>query len=197
MSEALAPRPAADPLTDPTLTDDDATTAPDAPAASAAPAAPAASTGNTPSGTAARAETVTCPECGTRATVALTRREAGDFCARCDFPLFWTPSTIQLGDRDTATDTLRRLPGTGGRVTVASAACPHCNEANPLSAVVCVRCGLPMVVEEAPPAPVPVAPPPAPQPPPEQRSLLWLWLVLGATAAVAVLLVWWFAAGRG
>jgi hypothetical protein len=32
---------------------------------------------------------------------------------------------------------------------------------------------------------------------PERRSLLWLWLVLGATAALAVVLTWWLAAGRG
>src|SRR4051794_15838214 len=99
---------------------------------------------------------VTCPECGTRASVALTRRESTDFCTRCDFPLFWTPQTIQIGDRATAQESLRRLPGTAGKVTVASTACPHCGEANPLIAETCARCGLPMVLAPA--------PPPAPEP---------------------------------
>ncbi len=139
---------------------------------------------------------VTCPECGTQATVALSERDAADFCARCDYPLFWTPQTIQLGDRDTDGDTLRRLPGTAGQVTVASIPCPHCGEVNPLAAETCTRCGLPMVVVPPPepePAPEPVVVVPPPPPPvPEPRSLWWVWTLLGVTTLVLVaLLVWW------
>ncbi|WP_436699427.1 hypothetical protein [Nocardioides sp. BYT-33-1] len=139
---------------------------------------------------------VTCPECGTQATVALGQRDAADFCARCDYPLFWTPQTIQLGDRETDGATLRRLPGTAGQVTVASVPCPHCGEVNPLAAESCTRCGLPMVVAPPPepdpePEPVLVVPPP-PVPEPEPHSLWWAWALLGSTALLLVaLLVWW------
>lgn len=139
-----------------------------------------------------RRETVTCPDCGTSAEVTLTRRDAADFCSRCDFPLFWTPAAIQLGDRDTDESTLRRLPGTAGRLTVASATCPHCHEANPLAATECGRCGRPMVIAPAPVVVAPPPPPPAPPPEPEPRSLWWLWLLLGTTAVLlAVLVGWW------
>src|SRR5262245_26909484 len=42
-------------------------------------------------------DSVTCPECGTVGVVALTRRDATDFCRNCDYPLFWTPAQILLG----------------------------------------------------------------------------------------------------
>ena len=60
----------------------------------------------------------------------------------------------------TAAETLRRLPGTGGRATVAAVPCPHCAEPNAVSAVLCARCGLPMVLPEAAPIPEPVYAPP-------------------------------------
>lgn len=144
--------------------------------------------------TEARRESVICPECGQVAPATLTRRDSGDFCGRCDFPLFWTPSQIQLGDdQRTATESLRRLPGTAGRVTVASMPCPHCHEANALSAVTCVRCTLPMVLVEA-PAPVPVAPAPAPVPvaPPVKRTPWWVWALLGVTSLLLVALIVWY-----
>jgi hypothetical protein len=134
-------------------------------------------------------ERVTCPECGTVATVALTRREASDFCAQCDYPLFWTPSKILLDTGTTSGDSLRRLPGTSGRVTVGSVACPHCAEGNLLTAQTCVRCGGLM----DPPAPevVVAAPPPAPAPPPEpeRRTPVWVWVVAGTTLVLLVALV--------
>ncbi len=158
----------------------------------AAPAAPPAAT----PASEVRRESVVCPECGQVAPAALTRRDSGDFCTRCDFPLFWTPSEIQLGDdQRTSAESLRRLPGTAGRVTVASTPCPHCHEANTLSATSCVRCGLPMVVAPE-PAPVHVAPAPPPEPAPEpvKRTPWWLWLLLGLTAALLVALVVWYVA---
>ena len=137
-------------------------------------------------------EPVTCPECGTTATIALNRRESADFCPNCDFPLFWTPSAVLRADSmRAAEDALRRLPGTVGRATVASVACPHCAEPNTLSAQVCVRCGLPMQVVEEPPPPVPVyvpPPPVEPEPEPERTVPWWVWLLLGLGVALLITL---------
>jgi hypothetical protein len=132
-------------------------------------------------------EVVTCPECGTRSEVALNRRRSQDFCARCDYPLFWTPSTI-LSDSDAADQaSLRRLPGTAGRVTVASRTCPHCAESNALTALTCVRCGGLMDPPE--PEPVFVAPAPAPavEPEPEPRRTPW-WMWAGGVLTLLVLI---------
>jgi hypothetical protein len=137
-------------------------------------------------------EPITCPECGTAAQVMLNRRDAADFCANCDFPLFWTPSAVQREESlRSAEDSLRRLPGTVGRATVASLPCPHCAEPNALSAVVCVRCGRPMRIEAPPPPPVPVyvPPPPAPEPVPEKHVPWWVWLLIGLGAAIVVVLI--------
>ncbi len=143
-------------------------------------------------------EVVVCPSCHKGREVALNRRHAMDFCPEpgCDFPLFWTPSQIDLGTSDTEADSLRRRPGTDGRVTVASRACPHCDEANPLEAETCLRCGLPMILlaPTPPPEPVVVAPP-APAPVEPRRTPLWVWIVLALTTLVALgLIVWAIAA---
>lgn len=136
-------------------------------------------------------ESVTCPECGHVAEVTLNKRDSVDFCPQCDFPLFWTPAQIVLGDGARADESLRRLPGTGGRVTVASVPCPHCSESNSLSAITCVRCGLPMALAPEPPPPPPPAPAPAPVVVPQQGVPLWLWVLLGITAAMVLALVVW------
>jgi hypothetical protein len=136
-------------------------------------------------------EQIVCPECGTAAAVILNRRDAGDFCRVCDYPLFWTPSAVVRDHGPGAGDALRRLPGTGGRQTVASVPCPTCAEANPISATTCLRCGGPMVIvpEPAPaPAPEPVAAP-APVPPPA-KPFPWWWVAAGVlTVAVLVVLL--------
>lgn len=137
-------------------------------------------------------EQVTCPECGSKQDVHLNRRDSVDFCQRCDFPLFWTPSRIgrdrDLGQRSEA---LRRLPGTVGRSTLASIACPHCAELNTVSAITCVRCGLSMQPVQAPPPLVVVAP--APPPPvvvePKRGVPWWVWLLLALEAAAIVVVV--------
>lgn len=141
---------------------------------------------------AARREVV-CPECGTVATITVNRREAEDFCRRCDFPLFWTPAAIVL---DTSTgpnsDALRRLPGTAGRVTVGKLACPHCAEVNPVTSTHCLRCqgDLHPVVPPAPAAPVALPPPPAPEPEPEPaRTPWWVWAGIALTVLLAIALV--------
>ncbi len=133
-------------------------------------------------------EQVTCPECGTVSVVALTRRESTDFCPQCDYPLFWTPSKVVLDSASTSAESLRRLPGTAGRVTVGSLPCPHCAEGNLITAEICVRCGGLM----DPPEPEPVvvaAPPPAPEPEPAPRTPLWVWVLGGATLLVLIALV--------
>lgn len=141
---------------------------------------------------------VTCPECGTVAMVALSRRESADFCARCDFPLFWTPTQVVLDSGGGSGESLRRLPGASGQAVVASTACPHCAEGNAITAVVCVRCGGLMNPPPPEPEPVVVAPPPPPAPEPEpERSLpLWVWLAGGVTLLLLMALVVYFFATR-
>ena len=144
----------------------------------------------------ATAQQVSCPECGTVAMVALSRRESGDFCARCDYPLFWTPTQIVLDSGGASSESLRRLPGTSGQAVVASAACPHCAEGNPITAVVCARCGGLMNPPPPEPEPVFVAPLPAPEPEPELALPLWVWLAGGMTLLLAMALVVYFFANR-
>jgi hypothetical protein len=156
----------------------------------ATPAAPPPA-GTVPAPAGAR-DRVTCPECGAVQDVYLNRRDAVDFCHNCDFPLFWTPSEV-IRDRGPGDgDALRRLPGTVGRTTLASTACPHCSELNLVSAQVCIRCGLPMhPVAELPPPPEPVyvpPPPPVVAPEPERGVPWWVW-VLGGVALAAIIVV--------
>lgn len=135
---------------------------------------------------------VTCPECGTVATIAVNRREAEDFCRRCDFPLFWTPAAIVMDTAGgPASDALRRLPGTAGRVTVGRLACPHCAEMNPVTETHCLRCqgDLHPPLPPAPQAPVALAPPPEPTPEPEKSTPWWVWAGLALTLAVLVALI--------
>lgn len=139
-------------------------------------------------------ELVTCPECGTVAMITLNKREARDFCRNCDFPLFWTPSAIQReADGSTAAETLRRLPGTGGRATVASVPCPHCAEPNAITAAFCSRCGQSMIVVAPPPVPEPVYVPPPPvvvaEPEPEKSVPWWVWALIGAGFLITVTLI--------
>lgn len=131
-------------------------------------------------------ESVTCPECGMVSEATLSRRDSSDFCSRCDFPLFWTPSRIIVDGRGASEAALRRLPGTAGRVTVASLACPHCAESNSLAATTCVRCG---GLLHPPPPVAPSVPLPPPPPPPEpiavREPLSW-WIVVVAWLTVLV-----------
>jgi hypothetical protein len=136
-------------------------------------------------------ETITCPECGTVAQVALNRREAMDFCRTCDYPLFWTPSKVLRDPSDSTDESLRRLPGTVGRATIASVPCPFCAEPNALSAETCVRCLRPMHPVEAPPPPQVYVPPPVPEPEPvpESKVAWWVWALLALGAAAVITLV--------
>jgi hypothetical protein len=143
---------------------------------------------------AAGRERVTCPECGAIQEVQLNRRDAVDFCLRCDFPLFWAPQRVTR-ERDAGgeAESLRRLPGTVGRTMLASVPCPHCAEPNTVRAEVCVRCALPMhpIAPPPPPPPVAVLPPP-PEPvvvEPEPGTPWWVWLIIGVGAAAVVVMV--------
>jgi hypothetical protein len=140
---------------------------------------------------AATTELLTCPECGTAAHVTLNRREATDFCRVCDYPLFWTPSKILRDPSDRGDESLRRLPGTVGRATLAALACPFCSEPNALTAQTCVRCGRPLHPVEAPPPPqVYLPPPPAPvEPEPESKVAWWVWALLAFGAAALITLI--------
>lgn len=137
---------------------------------------------------AATPEQVVCPECGTVALASLNRRRSEDFCARCDYPLFWTPTEIVRGEGDGEDLALRRLPGTVGRVAVASAACPHCAEANQISAVTCVRCGGSMQIEQTAVVPIVVAPPEK-EPTPLTPIRGWVWAAVGLALALLVWLI--------
>ena len=138
-------------------------------------------------------ESVVCPECGTQGSVALNRRDAADFCAACDFPLFWTPSVVVRDQGIGTGDNLRRLPGTGGRQTVAATPCPTCAEANPISAEHCLRCGGPMVLPfVATPEPIKVvAPVPVVEPAlePARKPYPWWWIIAGTATLLALVIV--------
>lgn len=141
---------------------------------------------------------VTCPTCGTVSQLDDVSREAKAFCRVCDYPLFWIRGAA-AGDGESGFtgDGLRRLPGTGGLVTVATIACWNCDEHNPIRAIYCIRCGLvlrpePAVYEPPPPPPEPetvVEPEPVvvkkPWPPREwlpalvMAVLLALWCLVG------------------
>lgn len=149
-----------------------------------------------PSDPAESMETVTCPECGRATAIAVHRRDSASFCPSCDFPLFWAPTRVVLdAEGRAADDSLRRLPGTAGRATVASLTCPHCAEQNQISASVCLRCGRslhpePVYVAPA-PVPVPVPEPVVVEPEPERRSWGWLWIVALIVAIILVGVIVW------
>lgn len=124
---------------------------------------------------------ITCPECGTEQNLVAIRRGADEFCPHCDFPLFWAATAMHTMQRGGSNDeTLRRLPGAGGRRRIGSKICPECGELNPVGNVNCLRCGEeldPRVPEVE--APVIIAP--AAKPIPvfiETPTIMpwWVWL---------------------
>jgi hypothetical protein len=133
---------------------------------------------------------VNCPECGTAAMIEPTRRDAQDFCARCDFPLFWRKNQLLLMDaQDTGGASTRRLPGTVGRAAAASVSCPHCTEPNLPTATVCIRCGESMQILAPPPPPPPPLPKPVLVPEPivePVRERIWIWVLLAIATALLV-----------
>ncbi|MDA8075686.1 MAG: hypothetical protein M0Z40_10720 [Actinomycetota bacterium] len=140
---------------------------------------------------------VTCPTCGTVSYLEELAREADAFCRVCDFPLFWSRGERVVGTGEGGGVGLRRLPGTAGRLDVATIDCPSCDEPNPVARRICIRCGADLRPAPPPPlAPPPPPPPPEPEPLPEpepvvveSRSWLWLWVLLGVAGAVAIVLL--------
>lgn len=134
---------------------------------------------------------IACPSCGTVSHFADLGRDASAFCRVCDYPLFWArPTRSVSGDADDGESGLRRLPGTAGRVALATIDCPVCTEPNPVSATICIRCGSdlrpapPTVV--VPVAPPPVIPEPEPVPEPVPARVIWPWIVLALLAVAAI-----------
>jgi hypothetical protein len=142
-------------------------------------------------GGAVSSDVVTCPECGQLATVDMARRQADDFCRKCDFPLFWARGTVIAPEGAESGASLRRLPGTVGRAATAALICPHCSEPNSPAAEICVRCALSLHPVDIPePAPVVQAPEPEPEPDPEPEPRFdWWWIVALMTVLMAVALV--------
>jgi uncharacterized protein (DUF983 family) len=137
---------------------------------------------------------ITCPGCGTVSHFDQVRRNAQEFCRRCDFPLFWVRSGDAPPDTGSEGDVgLRRLPGAGGRQVVASLGCPRCNEPNLYTATLCIRCGADLrpAPPTPPPAPVIVEPPAAPPEPEPEVGPIWPYYValIGLPVAVALALL--------
>lgn len=142
----------------------------------------------------AKLVTATCPSCGTIGTVDYARRDAAAFCGACDFPLFWSKDRVVPMSADgPAPGALRRLPGTAGREALASLLCPECDEPNPATGELCVRCSAvlrPVAIVEAPV--LVFEPEPEPEAEPEPERSWWPYIVAGvlAVAALAILLIW-------
>lgn len=152
---------------------------------------------------------VTCPGCGREVELDRFRRDAQEFCANCDFPLFFSDNVLVAdSERDlwetpvaAIVQVRRRLPGAVGRDDLVGEACPVCAEPNLPDAVYCHRCGSSMRPAPQPePEPEPVAPPPpevsepAPTPAPVERfptlavvlTAIFMIVVLGVAGAVVV-----------
>lgn len=127
-----------------------------------------------------------CPRCDEQVTITGQRPRAEEFCPRCDYPVFFARQGLAAA-RSTSAGRLR-LPGTGGAADTYGRACPTCAEPNDLEAVVCRRCGGPMVLAPPPPPapePEPVVAPPPPPPYVAPRPIA-PFLVLLAVAVVVI-----------
>ena len=126
-----------------------------------------------------------CPSCGHTATVDPARRDARDFCASCDYPLFWAVDRPAPTPADVSDSGLRRLPGTAGRAALAALQCWSCTERNDPHATTCSRCGADL-------HPVAAAPEPEPEPEtvvlaePEERLEVWPYVLAAALFAMLV-----------
>lgn len=134
---------------------------------------------------------IVCPECGLVTTLPSIRRASDEFCAHCDFPLFWAPTAVPVASQTMSNDaTLRRLPGAGGRLLIGTRVCPTCGELNSISEEFCTRCHSemdpkPVVVEEELPPP---PPPPAPVVVVKKR-VWWPWVVAAFVVVTVVVII--------
>lgn len=142
--------------------------------------------------------TITCPDCGTPAELSQLCRDADEFCATCDYPLFWAPGAARAlqGAVAGTGEGLRRLPGAGGHLELGAPDCPTCGEIQPHGTVICERCGYPMVLPEPEPEPEPepvvYQPPPplVPEPVENHRELWWLLaLIIGLAIVTAAVII--------
>ena len=79
---------------------------------------------------------IVCPECGQVSRFVAIRRAAEEFCAHCDYPLFWAPTAVAMATPGVSSaTTLRRLPGAGGRQRIGTRVCHECGELNALERV--------------------------------------------------------------
>ena len=134
---------------------------------------------------------ITCPQCGQQTELLMVRRSSDEFCTHCDYPLFWAPSTVPTTSPGVNSgDTLRRLPGAGGRTHVGSKICPDCGELNPMGNVLCLRCNAELDPRPVEPEPEFIPPPPPPPPEPEPEPVViatpWWWWVLAAALTLAI-----------
>lgn len=137
-----------------------------------------------------------CPRCGRPNQVEHLERGAEEFCTNCDYPLYWAVLDDGVADKayhgaGILDPSLRRLPGTAGRLDVVGEPCRRCAERNNPDAQFCSRCGLELHPAPAPP-PVVELPVPVPevvevrQPTPDHLLLLIVIVVL---ALVAIFLI--------
>lgn len=133
---------------------------------------------------------VRCPNCDTVWAGTDLRPHAQWFCGNCDYPLFWAqaPTSHVVGDSDDGA-AFARLPGTDGRETLSSIACPHCGERNqPDPSRNCLRCGLPLTLRDDPVIEhdvVTVVHTQVLPPLPTKRRRIWPWIVVAAVCATA------------
>jgi hypothetical protein len=134
---------------------------------------------------------IICPECGLVSSLPSIRRASTEFCAHCDFPLFWAPTAAPMAMESTSSDTtLRRLPGAGGRQMIGTRVCPVCGELNSIAEQFCTRCSSDMdPLPEIVPEPVEeIPPPPPPAPVPQKRN--WIpWIVFALVTVVVIVVV--------
>lgn len=125
------------------------------------------------------------------------KRAADEFCASCDFPLFWAKrdEPADVHDDESAEDralaaAVRRRPGAAGRQVLVGEPCPVCSELNTPQAVLCHRCGAEMRPAPAPPpAPAAADEPAVPAQVVAEDSTPPLWLVAAVGVLAALLTV--------
>lgn len=136
---------------------------------------------------------VECPSCGRVSRIDPAARSRDEFCAHCDYPLFWAvePSGANAVD---AGEGRRRLPGMTGVRTIGALSCPTCTEPNRADVEHCVRCGAvlrpePIVTEEV--VVVEAVPEPEPEwirPPIGSMVPIYLMFLLVPSVVLLVLL---------